>query len=186
MTDSNRPKNLRDLTFRLRQALSRAVWKLGSRRLKNPPSVLIVSPGGVASTLVIQQLAPYVDVNSASDRDGLKHLPRRPNNPVRVLLITGDASAITASLSRRGYLGIHCSKFGNLLGVLAPLRTQEAIFRREIRQQRKSFSRSRHPTLVIEYDELWDDIGRIASFLSLEDTSFCEDFPAKTKRRNLR
>jgi len=42
------------------------------------------------------------------------------------------------------------------------------------------------PTLVIEYDELWDDIGRIASFLSLEDTSFCEDFPAKTKRRNLR
>ena len=184
--DSNGPKDLRDLALRLRLALSRSIWKLGPRRLDKPPSVLVISPGGVASTLVIQQVARHVDVNSASDRDGLKHLPRRPNNSVRALLITGDASAVTASLSRRGYLGIHCSKLGNPLGVLAPLRIQEAIFRREILQQRKSFSRSRHPTLVIEYDELWDDIGRIASFLSLEDTSFCEDFPAKTKRRNLR
>ena len=55
---------------------------------------VIVSPGGVASTALMEYVGQFVHVNSPGDRDTLKHRPKPPRHPAKqipALLITGDS-----------------------------------------------------------------------------------------------
>lgn len=71
-------------------------------------NTIIVSPGGVGTTFIMQYFSRYLHVNCVHDSDGLKHV----NNPlilskfknVRVLVIIGKPSEIALSLSRRNIL----------------------------------------------------------------------------------
>lgn len=183
--DSNSPKDVSDLFWRLRQAGSRLAWKLGKKNVTNPPTLVVISPGGVASTLLISELSKFVQTNSSGDSDGIKHLAQRPQNVEKVILLTGDAGTVTKSLSRRGYLGLHHAKMGNPLGVIMSGRLQEAMFRRAVRKQRRHFANAGGSTLVVDYEEMWGHLPAIADFAGIDSELFVRGFPPQNERRQL-
>ena len=181
--DSNSAKNVKDLVGRLRTAFGRMIWNRGKRSIAKAPEIVVISPGGVASTLLMKHLSTYVSVNSAGDRDGLKHLARPPSNVNKAILITGNAEEVAKSLRKRGYLGIHAAKMGSPLGVLLSGKAQEKHFQRLVRNQRKNFESSGSSTLVIDYDNIWDSCSTIAEFAEITDAEFCNQFPSRKSRR---
>lgn len=69
---------------------------------------IIVSPGGVGTTFIMEFFSGFCDINCIHDSDGLKHV----NNPIylskfenaKALVIIGKPSDIALSLSRRKIL----------------------------------------------------------------------------------
>lgn len=181
--DSNHPRGLADLTHRLRLAVSRkATVCLGF--LEPPtPQVLVVSPGGVASTSVMEQIARFCETNSPGDGDGLKHIIRPPRKAKKMVLITGEPREVASSLRRRGYLGIHSAKMGSVLGVMLRGNLQEHYFRWLVRRQRENFAQDKRKCLVLQYGEVFESCKKIADFLNLPSEEFCRDYPARRARR---
>ncbi|MXO70324.1 hypothetical protein [Alteraurantiacibacter buctensis] len=69
-------------------------------------AVWIISPGGVATTMLIEHVSRYVPTNERHDKDGLKHWPAPPARRLdqadsRVLFVKGEAVTIAASIARR-------------------------------------------------------------------------------------
>jgi hypothetical protein len=75
---------------------------------------LIMSPGGVATTFLIDHVSQYISINDRNDSDWLKHLPYIPKSVAgkRVLYIYGNAEQIYQSLKRREYRRIQAAKLG--------------------------------------------------------------------------
>ena len=182
---TNSPSGFYDLYKRMRLSLERLHWNFTSREISDPPEVLIISPGGVASTLFIKYVSGFLTVNCATDTDRVKHLLRRPTNVKKVILITGDSSEIISSLSRRGYLGVHSAKMGSPVGVLLRGGLQRLYFKTLVSRQRRYFERDPQATLVINYDDLWGACKKVANFIGVDELDFCKTFPSRVKRRNL-
>lgn len=181
---TNQPDSVHEFLLRLRNATRRKLWKIGGKRVDNPPPVVVVSPGGAGSSLLLKELEKYLVVNSPTDRDGLKHIPRRPRNVSQCILLTGTPVSVVRSLKRRGYLGVHGAKMGSLLAAVGPIWIQEKLLFREIRLQRRDFVRSDLPTLVVDYSELWLSLQSIGEFLGIEESRFVRDFPPQRIRRS--
>ena len=183
--DSNTPRDLVSLINRLRLALSRYSSNLTRHIEPDCPPVLIISPGGVASTALIEHISRFVMTNSPGDRDGLKHRLHPPSNAQKVILITGEPREVASSLRRRGYLGIHSAKMGSPLGVLLWGGLQQKHFETLVRWQRVNFSKDPTRCLVLNYEEVFESCKNVASFLELPLEDFCESFPRRKKRRVL-
>jgi len=94
---TNQPDSVHEFLLRLRNATRRKLWKIGGKRVDNPPPVVVVSPGGAGSSLLLEELEKYLVVNSPTDRDGLKHIPRRPRNVSQCILLTGTPVSVVRS-----------------------------------------------------------------------------------------
>ncbi len=163
-----------------------------SRRKYNSPAVdpdlqaLIISPGGVASTALIEHVGKFKVTNSAGDSDGLKHLPRPPDQKldIPVLLVTGDADSIIDSLEYRGYLEPNAVKLGSRSFFLVPQPRRRVEARRAIRGQEQNWIKSSNSVLVIEYETLWDRKKDIALHLRIDDDDFVSTFPTRKNRES--
>ena len=102
---------------------------------------IVVSPGGVASTMIINHLSQFITVNDPGNQDGLKHHATSPKEqPIGVpaLLITGDPQEIVKSLSRRDYLPHQAIRLASMSFLLVPATMRRARFNRALDRQYRS------------------------------------------------
>jgi hypothetical protein len=141
---------------------------------------MIVSPGGVASTAIMEYIGQFVRVNSPGDRDTLKHRPKPPGHSskeIPVLLITGDSDSIIASLDRRGYFPHQAIRLGCWKYFLVPTRWRDGAFRKCVCRQEKAWTRNYSNTLTLGFAEIWDSADLIAKHFGINDPKFVENFP---------
>ncbi len=143
---------------------------------------LVVSPGGVATTMLIEQISRYHLCNDSADRDGLKHRPIPPrhshgNNQPKVLFVSGRPGDIVRSLEKRGYLRAQAAKLGVPLGPLLPTLILRRCVHYAVIRQRRNWSKYSGEVLRIEYDDLWSNQKQMATFLEIDADSYVRNFP---------
>lgn len=147
---------------------------------------VVISPGGVGSTLLIDAISPFLRVNSRDDADHLKHLPRLPNwFPVekRVIFVHGGVDDIVHSIRRRGWVARHGSKLGSIASVLAGEEGRVEALRRAVERQVEWFTKVDRPNLLrLRYEDLWDRLDEISAFLALDGGAFRSAFPPRHPR----
>lgn len=152
------------------------------------PENLIISPGGVATTFLIDHVKIFVEVNDRDDLDGFKHLPYLPRTPekTKILFITGDSNDIYRSLRRRGYTGIQSAKLGCVICQFCRESVRKFFLKRAIARQLARFKDCRvGKVLIVDYSEIWDAKTSIAKHFRIEDReSFCKTFPARKDRKS--
>ena len=169
--------------------LSRLVRRVGPLFLPSSliPKTLIISPGGVGTTFLMEHVKQYRNLNCTGDTDWLKHLPFVPKHwitdPQRKILFVydKDPNSPYLSLKRRNWLEINNFK-------ISGRRMHEvdfAEFRKNYLRQLNNFKNisRRYPNqiLLVEYDQLWDCKYEIADFLSV-DKEFGHSFPVRRRR----
>ena len=183
---------LRNVTNRLHVEHRLTCLVNASRRKRHSHAIdpgleaLIISPGGVASTMLIEHVGKFKVTNSAGDKDGLKHLPRPPDQKlgIPVLLVTGDADSIIDSLERRGYLEPNAVKLGSRSFFLVPRSLRRVAMQRAIRRQERNWIKSSNSVLVVEHEALWDRKKDIALHLGIDDGDFVSTFPTRKNRES--
>jgi len=162
--------------------------------IHTPPHKLnnfVFSPGGVATTALMQHLENFLNINDYKDRDGLKHPPFPPLwicDTHRVLFLTGPVQQIEASLVRRGWRVAQGAKLGSLGAVLLPGAIGRWCLRRAVRHQINVWQAYAvaHPdrVLVISFDEIWSEQQKIAAFFGITDPLFIQTFPQRRDRHS--
>lgn len=146
---------------------------------------VVVSTGGCASSLLIEQLSGFGVVNDLSDRDGLKHLPRPPVG-IKTLFIYAEPADVMSSLRRRGMLRAQASKIGCVGFFVHRGTTAEQSFIKAVNSQIGRFKRAekRNPKeiFVVQYDELWDRLSEIAKFTEVNERTFVRLMPPRLPR----
>lgn len=156
---------------------SRLLLALGFLRL---PEHVICSPGGVATTPLLNYCSQFVSINSVHDLDGLKHLPSpRLLRHSKVIYISGKTRHVVPSLRRRGFSKSQIVKLsGNPLALLIPKIMEDPILRILIRRQRKRFTIPKSQVLIIRDENLYQSAREIATFLGITDAQdFVDRFP---------
>jgi hypothetical protein len=153
--------------------------------------LLVCSPGGVATSALMNHLQKYLLVNSPGDSDGLKHLatPSKVTNVPKILYLTGELQPAIASLRRRGYLLPHVVKLGGWKSIPFTFfpKLWEARVKKLMSKQLAEFSRISQPScLVIPYELIWDKTEEIATFVGLDRSDFSSTFPPKRVRATQR
>lgn len=149
----------------------------------------VVSPGGVASSMLLRHISGFIDSNLPNDADGLKHLPRFKQVPAgsdKVIYLAGNPLSVIKSLERRGYHRLHIIKLG--LGPrLAATKLWRPVLYGLIIRQHVSFKIASmlnpRKVLVVSHDELWEKKDQIGQFLELKDHKFTNTFPEKKRRK---
>lgn len=149
-----------------------------------PPAFVVCSPGGVATTALIEYAQGFVEVNHPDDLDGLKHL-RSPElvSGSRVVYISGPADRIIQSLERRGFLRHQSVKLGaGVISLVAP----KIILRRRlnslIEEQRDRFAAN--GALIVPHDSLHlaETAKAIGEYLSVSDLdTFVREYPIEKR-----
>jgi hypothetical protein len=175
--------------FRLIRVFFKRTFQLP---LKNP-HVLIVSPGGVATTTLIRHVSKFVFTNDSQDKDGLKHLPNLPerfrdSQTLVIYIAASSPETAIASLRNRGMHRIQAMKLASSLsGLLTAFSAKDQTFSdalsESVTAQRKSFEELQggHKVLIVEREALFRSATKIQRFLNIEDDSFVEDFPLDHK-----
>lgn len=164
---------------------------MGSRlflrlRIFRPSEHVICSPGGVATTALLEYCSQFVQVNIHNDSDGLKHLPSPRIAPKsKFLFVSGSTRFVIASLRRRGYVKSQMVKLsGNPLALFIPKNLEDDILRFLIRRQRKRFTTSKLDILIIRDENLWRSANEIADFLGVPNVEeFTTGFPINRRER---
>jgi hypothetical protein len=158
--------------------------------------VLVVSTGGVGTSVLSESLGRYRRTNDFRDLDGLKHLPVPPlggNREARVIYVLGDPVASVVSLFRRQYHSgqsyklQYCRLFRRTLPMSATLEEyvhagrDRFYFEEHYRAWCETF-RTR-PTLVVKYDSLWQHLSAIQEFAQVPE-DFVRSFPAFRPRES--
>lgn len=167
----------------MKLAVTRLAWSRGKRLVSSPPQVAVISPGGVATTMLISHLSTFLQVNASNDSDGIKHLPRRPSNIRKVIYLAGNTNDVVRSLNRRTYTNKQLAKLGSPIGLMFRGKTRDRQLAIAVRKQQHYFETDTRSTLVIAYDELWDELPRIAEFLDIEPSAFARSFPPRRPRK---
>lgn len=173
------------LSRRLAKHIQRAI----TRRFFRPahdflPELLVCSPGGVATTVLMRHLKHFKTINNPGDSDGFKHPPRPPRNYKKILYVSGNPEKIFLSISRRGWLQSQSSKLGSLAGVLLRGKCQEIAFKRAVMKQERLFNPDDNEPgiLIVHYDDIWDRVPEIAEFAGIDDPKFIAEFPPRIRR----
>ncbi len=169
------------------KALTRHLWS--PPKPAAPLHAMVVTPGGAASTTLLKHIARYVTVNDCNDADGLKHAPFPPRwfdnaRKTRVIFIDRDITRILHSLDRRGYVCEQLAKLGSVIGCLLPDAFAKKVLVKAINRQKHHWRTTKSADVMfIEYETLWDQVDKIATFLGITDSSFTRDFPPMEKSR---
>lgn len=155
-------------------------------RYRNIPDAVIISTGGVGTTMLMEHCNRFITVNSTGDWDGLKHLPNLPRSfpdTVPIIYIYGDTEAIYASIDRRGWLGKQGAKLGSPSCFLTFGALRKRLFLNAVERQINAFRDLKRPrTLRLHYEQLWDNTQAIADALNIRDPDFVATFPARRAR----
>lgn len=148
---------------------------------------VVVSPGGVATTLLIEELSKRVRVNHVHDGDGLKHRPTPGDLPpqLKVIFVDGDFEDIFRSLNRRGFLAEQLGKLGSALGPVLPESLAKEELRSAVLRQRKAWEAiDGGRALFVEFDNLWEELPTIAAHVGLDPVAFTQSFPKRRSRQS--
>jgi hypothetical protein len=146
---------------------------------------MVVSGGGVSTTMLMRHLSGYVQVNSPDDQDGVKHSRKFPKWAAksRVIFIRGAHGPQVSSLLRRGIGRIQLFKLRGFAALFTLPRNVPAALTRAMARQAKEFSRHEGDSLlIIDYPDYFSNISVLADYLGLGDTDFEESFPKFTKK----
>lgn len=170
----------------LTRAISRSGGTAPNLPADSPPN-LIISPGGVGTTFLIDHCGQFIATNDRDDLDGLKHIPRVPlaaDQPPKVVFITGDPEEIYASISRRGWIRDQSSKLGCVICQFSWGAFRKRAFTARVDAQIAEFTQAadRGDVLLIAYDDIWDRAHEIARWLGIEDPAFLTNFPKRRSR----
>ncbi|WP_271438857.1 hypothetical protein [Pontixanthobacter luteolus] len=152
------------------------------------PPCLIISPGGVGTTFLIDHCARFTSLNHRNDRDGLKHLPRFAGTEEftrsRIIFVTGKPEDVFASLRRRGWLRDQAAKLGLPRALWLTGRARKAAFIAGVEAQAESFRAAAETgqVLMIDYEQIWDRKAEIARWFGIADPAFLADFPERRGR----
>ena len=151
-----------------------------------PPPFVVCSPGGVATTALIEHARKFVEINHPDDLDGLKHLSSpRLVEASRVVYISGPADRIIQSLERRGFLRYQSIKLGASPFFLAA--PKSAIRRKMlllIEEQRQKFAANGALVVTQESLHLPETARAIAEYFTIQDlNSFVGSYPIHEKAR---
>lgn len=149
------------------------------------PEFLVVSPGGVATTMLIDYLSHYVSLNDKDDEDGLKHIPNLPRSigdSVKTIYVYGDSEDIYESIRRRGWVDLQGAKLGCPLCVLSRGHLQKKLFQRAVDRQIYYFLNVKKNVMALRYEDIWDSTEEIRSYLGIEAPEFVESFPPRKQR----
>lgn len=155
-------------------------------RAEKDLQAVVISPGGVGTTMLIEHMGKFLRVNRNDDGDHLKHVPRLPHRlpgGLKILFVHGDADDVVASIRRRGWIPRHGSKLGSVGSVVGFGGARLAALRAAVIRQIDWFQANPRPdVMLIRYEELWDQTDRIAEFLGISDRAFVKDFPTRRRR----
>ena len=156
-----------------------------------PPDLLIVSPGGVASSTLIKHISKYKSTNRSNDRDGLKHLPHPPKwlgDVNKVIFVTGNPDKIVGSIKGRRWIRKQGAKLGSIGAAILPFPLNSRLFERAVRRQMSLWEtwciENKGKSLLIDYDELWNSLNALAAFCEISDASFLDSFPPQARRQS--
>ncbi|WP_319530962.1 hypothetical protein [uncultured Cohaesibacter sp.] len=155
--------------------------------------VLIVSPGGVATSMLMAQVARYKRINDPHDRDGLKHLPRPPRwaprqKPQTTVFVYGSQEEASASILRRGWLEFQAAKLACPLATISSGKKALQSYKQAIREQRRAWQSEMDKgddVLCLRYDEIWNRLPEVARHIGIEDPDFVTSFPPRRKRTQI-
>lgn len=155
-------------------------------RYHNVPEAVIISTGGVGTTMLMEHCNRFITVNSTGDWDGLKHLPNLPHSfppTVPIIYVYGEPDAVYASIKRRGWLGKQGSKLGCPSCFLTFGGLRKRLFLNAVGRQITAFRDLERPrTLRLHYEQLWDNTQAIADALNIQDPAFVASFPERRAR----
>ena len=163
-----------------------------SRRPWSPKErITVVSPGGVATTMLMQHIGKFCTLNSHGDTDGLKHRPEPPvllSDDQKLLFIYGPLDKSAASLERRGWLRIQSAKLGSVAGAYSPKAIGRTAFKHAAAKQIEKFREAerKKPKQIycIQFDDLWEKKEELAEFLKIQDPKFVHEFPERRPRKS--
>lgn len=151
--------------------------------------VVVCSPGGVATTMLLQHLSHFKSTNCVNDTDTLKHVPdpkillSSPGFKGKICYLHGDEDAILASIERRGWVRIQAAKLGSFAAAITPKFLARRAFTAAVSRQIALFTQSRDPRVFsVHYEELWDRKEQLQSFLGIQDARFVSEFPERKAR----
>ena len=172
--------------------LSQTVFKINRHKigeLSKDLDVLIVSPGGVATTFLLRYVSAFMKTNDIHDLDGLKHVTPPSDfvfrEDLKVIYLTGELSDIENSLVKRGWLFEQYIKLGGYLHYFYNSKKLRSHFKVLVSDQFKIFrslSKNNENVMIIHYDDLWDLKKELSNFLCLDPQSFVNSFPEKRTR----
>ncbi|MEM6690629.1 MAG: hypothetical protein AAF664_14435 [Planctomycetota bacterium] len=178
--------------YRTLRLLARAgIQNIWSPSSKLTLSAMVVSPGGVGTTTVMEHISQFCTINDPYDADKLKHLPRPPkwvvdNASMPVLFVTGDTDDIVRSLKRRGWNRIQAARLASPLGVIAPAEMSDRSLIKSIHQQQNQWERiPSHRFKLIDYNDIWSSAAVLAKHFRIDDERFIRQFPKKRKRKSV-
>ena len=158
--------------------------------------VIVVSPGGVATTFFIKYLRNFKRVNDPDDIDRLKHTARPPffTGNTKFIYLHGDPKSIILSLERRGYLQYQIQKNGTFLtkeikNLNDYLSTNKDLLRlnKSLTAWKKAEALSKN-ILTVHFNDLWSKKHLWANFLELSEaqiSSFPDQRPRATDNTKL-
>ncbi|MEM7519683.1 MAG: hypothetical protein AAF307_01495 [Pseudomonadota bacterium] len=173
--------------FLLRLAIRRYLRRDHPKATKGLDA-LIISPGGVATTFLIDYLSQSVRTHDRNDADWIKHLPYVPDVEThhRLIYVYGPPADIYASLKRRDFHRIQAAKLGCPLCMFVRGTLHAWLSKRAIAKQTKAFhSAPAEQVLCIEYNALWEAPDRIAAHLGIKDPAFVPSFPPRRARTSV-
>lgn len=157
--------------------------RLASRRTLD---ALVVSPGGVASTALIEHLSKYVKVNQANDWDGLKHNLDTATNH-KLIYVSSRNSDPVRSLDRRGFSRFQLCKIERDLSPLflgqsqVILRLSEAISLMESEAIRLLETKGEDKVLILSHQNLHKSANKIMDFLDIKSEDFLNRYPIEER-----
>ena len=159
----------------------------GGVRPEKHVQVCVVSPGGVGTTMLIGYIGRFRSTNCAWDCDGLKHLPRPPGNiessDVKFIFVRGNAEDIYRSIKRRGWLDTQGGKLGSFMCALSRGWVQKRCFKQAVERQARHWTANNASNLlIVDYEEIWDSIDKLAAFIDIDCERFNRDFPLRNPR----
>lgn len=159
------------------------------KEYKKIPEILVVSPGGVATTMLIKHIRSFIKINCENDTDYLKHIPTIPKNfikkKIKIIYIYDNKEVILNSLERRSYLTRQIIKLGGILEFFTNFFNKRNLCKKYIEYQINHFIKSEYPyLLILKYEDIWNEKKTIMKFIGISDLNFLNKFPEK-RNRNL-
>ena len=152
----------------------------------NNLDVLVVSPGGVGTTALIDHCKNYLTINDRDNLDGLKHKIKPFKNfkkELKVIYIDGDSLDIYYSLKRRDYFQTQLLNFESLLGVISSRLVGVKKFEKLLKLHKQNWCNMTHENILfLNYENLFESSKKINSFLNIQESHFVETFPKRKKR----
>ena len=143
--------------------------------------LLIISPGGVATTTLIKYLKFYKNVNEENDSDGYKHLRKFPileNENTKILYIHGSPEKIYNSLKRRNIFQTQMVKLGCPMSYLLWGKYEKFFFKLCINRQINNFKNKKN-VYVLYFDDIWKKKEELKEYLDIKDDNFVKNFPPR-------